>query len=44
MHLSKENEASLKSVDTDAQLKRVPPASLVEYTGKQRRELSEDDK
>jgi len=31
--LAKENEAALKSADSDAQLKRVPPASLVASTG-----------
>lgn len=32
--LAKENEAALKSADTDVQLKRVPPANLVASTGK----------
>jgi HMG-box domain len=42
--LSKENEQALKSSDSDAQLKRVPPASLVATTGNQWKELSSDDK
>jgi len=42
--LSKENEQALKSSDSDAQLKRVPPASLVATTGNQWKELSADDK
>lgn len=44
MRLSKENEAALKSADTDAQLKRVPPASLVASTGNQWKELSAEEK
>mmetsp|Transcript_7807 Transcript_7807/g.10443 ORF Transcript_7807/g.10443 Transcript_7807/m.10443 type:complete len:390 (-) Transcript_7807:468-1637(-) len=42
--LAKENEAALKSADTDAQLKRVPPASLVASTGNEWKELSAQDK
>jgi len=42
--LAKENEAALKSADSDAQLKRVPPASLVASTGNQWKELSMEDK
>ena len=42
--LSKENEVALKSADTDAQMKRVPPASLVASTGKQWKELSGEEK
>jgi len=42
--LAKENEAALKSADTDAQLKRVPPASLVASTGNQWKELSNEEK
>jgi len=42
--LAKENEAALRSVDTDAQLKRVPPASLVASTGNQWKELTLEEK
>lgn len=42
--LAKENELALRSADTDAQLKRVPPASLVASTGNQWKELSVSDK
>lgn len=42
--LAKENEAALKSADSDAQLKRVPPASLVASTGNQWKELTAKDK
>mmetsp|Transcript_28442 Transcript_28442/g.42984 ORF Transcript_28442/g.42984 Transcript_28442/m.42984 type:complete len:508 (-) Transcript_28442:111-1634(-) len=42
--LAKENEQALKSSDTDAQLKRVPPASLVASTGNQWKELSAEEK
>lgn len=42
--LAKENEEALKSADTDAVLKRVPPASLVATTGNQWKELSSSDK
>jgi len=42
--LAKENEAALKSADTDAQLKRVPPASLVASTGNEWKELPAEEK
>ena len=42
--LAKENEQALKSADTEAQLKRVPPASLVASTGNQWKELSAEEK
>ena len=42
--LAKENENALKSADTDAQLKRVPPASLVASTGNAWKELSAEQK
>ena len=42
--LAKENEAALNSADTDAKLKRVPPASLVASTGNQWKELSAEEK
>ena len=42
--LSKENEVALKSTDTDAQMKRVPPASLVASAGSQWKELGAEDK
>jgi len=42
--LAKENEAALNSADSDAQLKRVPPASLVASTGNQWKGLSAVDK
>lgn len=42
--LSKENEQALKSSDTDAVLKRVPPASLVASTGNLWKELSNEEK
>jgi len=42
--LAKENEAALNSADSGAQLKRVPPASLVASTGNQWKELSAEDK
>lgn len=42
--LAKENEAALKSADSDVQLKRVPPASLVASTGNQWKELSGQEK
>lgn len=42
--LAKENEAALKSADSDAQLKRVPPANLVASTGTQWKELSPEEK
>ena len=42
--LAKENEAALKNADSDVQLKRVPPASLVASTGNQWKELSAEEK
>jgi hypothetical protein len=42
--LAKENDVALKSLDSDAQLKRVPPANLVAATGNQWKELSADGK
>ena len=42
--LSKENKVALKSTDTDAQMKRVPPASLVASAGSQWKELGAEDK
>jgi hypothetical protein len=42
--LAKENEAALKSADSDAQLKRVPPANLVASTGNQWKELPQEEK
>ena len=42
--LAKENEQALKSADSDAQLKRVPPASLVASTGNEWKELSAEQK
>lgn len=42
--LSKENEVALKSADSEAQLKRVPPASLVASTGNQWKELGAEEK
>jgi hypothetical protein len=42
--LSKENEQALKSSDSDAVLKRVPPASLVASTGNLWKELSSEEK
>lgn len=42
--LAKENEQALKSHDTDAKLKRVPPASLVALTGNEWKELSAEEK
>lgn len=42
--LAKENEQALRSSDSDAQLKRVPPASLVASTGNQWKELSAEEK
>lgn len=42
--LAKENEQALKSADTDAQLKRVPPASLVAATGNVWKELPTEEK
>lgn len=42
--LAKENETALKSADSDAQLKRVPPASLVASTGNAWKELAAEEK
>jgi len=42
--LAKDNEEALKSSDVDAQLKRVPPASLVASTGNEWRELPAEEK
>lgn len=42
--LAKENEAALKSADSDAQLKRVPPASLVASTGNEWKALSTEER
>jgi hypothetical protein len=42
--LAKENEAALKSADSDVQLKRVPPANLVASTGNQWKGLSPEEK
>lgn len=42
--LAKDNEEALKSSDADAQLKRVPPASLVASTGNEWKELPAEEK
>jgi hypothetical protein len=42
--LAKDNEKALKSDDTGAQLRRVPPANLVASTGNAWKELTDDDK
>jgi hypothetical protein len=42
--LAKENEKALKSDDTDAELKRVPPSSLVASTGSKWNDLSAEEK
>lgn len=42
--LAKENEKALKSTDTDAQLKRVPPANLVAATGNKWKDLPAEEK
>jgi hypothetical protein len=42
--LAKENEAALKSSDSDAQLKRVPPANLVGSSGNAWKELPAEEK
>mmetsp|Transcript_33633 Transcript_33633/g.73773 ORF Transcript_33633/g.73773 Transcript_33633/m.73773 type:complete len:337 (+) Transcript_33633:325-1335(+) len=44
IRLSKENEAALQSADTDAVMKRVPPASLVASTGNEWKVLSAEEK
>jgi len=42
--LAKENERALKSDDTDVELKRVPPASLVASTGHEWKDLPVEQK
>jgi len=42
--LASENEAALQSDDTNAQLKRVPPASLVASTGSEWKNLPPEEK
>mmetsp|Transcript_25201 Transcript_25201/g.36102 ORF Transcript_25201/g.36102 Transcript_25201/m.36102 type:complete len:395 (+) Transcript_25201:34-1218(+) len=42
--LASDNEAALLSSDTSAQLKRVPPASLVASSGEEWKNLPEDEK
>lgn len=42
--LAKDNEAALQSDDTNVQLRRVPPASLVASTGNEWKELPAEDK
>lgn len=42
--LAKQNEAALKSADSDAQLKRVPPANLVAKTGGEWKDLPAEEK
>jgi hypothetical protein len=42
--LAKENEEALKSVDSDAKLVRVPPASLVASTGNEWKKLPPEEK
>ena len=42
--LAKQNEEALKSTDTEAVMRRVPPANLVASTGNEWKELSADDK
>ena len=42
--LAKDNEAALKSDSLDAELKRVPPASLVAATGNEWKELPAQEK
>jgi hypothetical protein len=44
LKLAQENEVALKSTDSNAQLKRVPPANLVASTGNAWRDLSAEDK
>ena len=43
-NLAKENEKALKSEDSDAELRRVPPSSLVASTGNAWKELSAEEK
>ncbi|OEU12734.1 HMG-box, partial [Fragilariopsis cylindrus CCMP1102] len=42
--LAKKNDDALKSTDTNAQMRRVPPASLVKTTGTRWKALSEEEK
>lgn len=42
--LAKQNEEALNSADTEAVMKRVPPANLVASTGNQWKELSAEEK
>jgi hypothetical protein len=42
--LAKENDAALKSADTNVQMQRVPPANLVASTGNAWKSLSAEDK
>lgn len=42
--LAKENEQALRSSDSEAKLKRVPPASLVASTGNEWKELAGEEK
>mmetsp|Transcript_18930 Transcript_18930/g.46890 ORF Transcript_18930/g.46890 Transcript_18930/m.46890 type:complete len:422 (+) Transcript_18930:98-1363(+) len=42
--LAKQNEAALKSADSGAQLKRVPPANLVAKTGNEWKDLPAEEK
>lgn len=42
--LAKENEAALKSTDSDARLQRVPPANLVASTGNAWKDLGPEEK
>lgn len=42
--LAKQNEDALKSADSDAVMKRVPPSNLVSATGNEWKELSAEEK
>lgn len=42
--LAKKNDDALKSTDTNAQMKRVPPATLVKSTGSDWKNISEKEK
>lgn len=42
--LAKQNEDALKSADSEAVMKRVPPSSLVSATGSEWNELSAEEK
>lgn len=42
--LAKENDAALKSADSEAELKRVPPSSLVASTGNAWKDLPQEEK